>query len=445
MDVAAGPWALEGDITVGARNVCMMHALERLAREFNRRCVPVMALKGAALNLVLDHRPDERAMSDVDLLIRPQDADRAAQIIRSCGGEAAEPLVRDDFFPRFHAEREFRLGAVYPIKIDLHVRPFRPVRFAQTVPSAAMWDRAEWKPFGSAWLLVPGREDMLIHLATHSALHGNVRRTWLNDIRRWIDAHRGRIDWELFCARTKLWGLTWPVLEGLRAVDAEWGCPWPREVVGRLANQRVSWRDKLAAVQAPRDATHPVAHVLTNWVCAPSWRFAMAYLWAVAVPGRRHMAAWYGREHVGWLPCAHLLRVLWPVLGRLPGLRNRASKYDLKTNRQGVTRVFARRDIRSGETIARCRGRAVERLSAAPAWRQTGGGQARWYEVTGALSHLRASPRPNAKLAGSELIALRPIRVREEITIGKEACDHAGEAAEDARGRRSEAHAMSAA
>ncbi len=110
------------------RNVRMMHLLERIARAFNDAGVPVLALKGAALNLVLYDRPDERPMGDLDLLIKPENVEDAFAILEKLGCLRGEPLVREDFFPRFHYEVEFRAGDIYPVKIDLHVRPFRPLR-----------------------------------------------------------------------------------------------------------------------------------------------------------------------------------------------------------------------------------------------------------------------------------------------------------------------------
>ncbi len=408
---------LRGHPVTALRNVCLMHALERLAERFNEAGVALMVLKGAALNLTLYDRPDERAMVDLDLLVRPEDAGRASALLEEAGAIRGEALVREDFFPRFHAEMAFELGEVHPVRVDLHVRPLRPLRYSRLVPLEALWTRAERVQIGRASVWVPCVEEMLIHLAAHSALHGNTRTTWLKDIKRWADAHRDRIDWDRFLETVRQWRLTLPVREAFERTSADVGRVCSPEVMRRLARQRASWRDRLATAQAPRDATHPVAHVAVDLICTPGWRFCLAYLWAVAVPGREHMAGWYGQSHWGWLACAHLLRLIWPLIGRIPRWCQGASKIRTRTNPDRGTGVFATRPIRSGEVIARCRGRLVRRQAAGVSWRETRFGRTRRYEVTGKLRFLAHSQQPNARLSGRELVAVRPISPREEITI----------------------------
>lgn len=312
--------ALGGDLAAATRNVCAMHTLERIAHAFNRARVPLLALKGAALNLTLYQRPEDRPMSDLDLLVRSEHVNKAFRLLGRLGAQRGESLVTDDFFPRFYAEVEFRLGEIYPVRIDLHVRPFRPLRYSRLVPMDALWQWAEPVRIGRATVLVPCAEEMLIHLAAHSALHGNVRSTWLRDIKHWADARRAEIDWDRFLETVARWGVTLPVRDGLRQAETDFGRICPSEVMGRLSRLRVSWRDRIALFQAPRDATHPVAHVATDVLCTPGWRFKLAYVRAMAIPGQDHMAGWYGRQHWGWLPCAHVLRLIWPAIARCRGM-----------------------------------------------------------------------------------------------------------------------------
>jgi len=174
------------------RNVRMMHLLERIATRFNEAKVPLMALKGAALNLTLYEQPDQRPMGDLDLMVRHEDIESACALLEAMGGLRGEPLVRDDFFPRFHYELEYTLGDIYPVKIDLHVRPFRPLRYARTVPDHALWQGAESVSVGKATVLIPSTEDMLIHLCVHAAVHGCSQRKWISEIGQWVHRQRTR-------------------------------------------------------------------------------------------------------------------------------------------------------------------------------------------------------------------------------------------------------------
>jgi hypothetical protein len=399
-----------------------MHLLERIAARFNEAGVPLMALKGAALNLTVYEGPSERPMSDLDLLIKPVDIDRACALLEELGCLRGEPLVREDFFPRFHYEIDYAAKAVYPMKIDVHVRPFRPLRYARWVPPDALWDRAESAPIGRATVLIPSAEDMLIHLAVHASVHGHSHPKWLEDIKRWADAYRAEIDWDRFIDTVKAWRLTLPVRQALGIAERRMGSVCSCEVSRKLSRAGVNLRDRLALWQAPRDAAHPIMHVAVNVLCTPGWRFAIGYLLAVILPGREHMGEWYYRRHRAWLPCAHLLRWCWPAVKHVQRFWSWFTKIEIRKSRVHGSGVFATRDIKAGEIIARYHGRLVDRCGLYVACHETPSGHIRHYEITGKLKYLNHSDKPNAKLRRFELIALRPVCAGEEFTIRYSEC-----------------------
>ncbi|MDO8632732.1 MAG: nucleotidyltransferase family protein, partial [Phycisphaerales bacterium] len=295
----------------------MMQILQLIAKEFNRARIPLMVLKGAALNLLIYDQPDARPMDDIDLMIRAEDIDRARAVLEEMGGLRGAAQVREDFFPRFHYETEYNFGTIYPVKVDLHVRPFRPLRYAVTIPEDAFWDQAVAVRFGEATVLVPSPEDMVIHLSVHAAVHGEPRPIWLRDIKLWIDSHPCAIDWEQVFAQVTRWGLVLPLRTTLGLVEREYGSLCPSDVSQRLDAFAAPRRERLALWQAPRDADHPAAHIAVNVLCTPSWRLRLSYLGAVLFPDRAHMSDWYGQRHAAWLLCAHLVGWLSAICSRL--------------------------------------------------------------------------------------------------------------------------------
>lgn len=263
-----------------------MRVLERIASALNEAGVPALALKGAALHLTVYDSLDQRPMDDIDLLVRMEDLDKTRLLFEHLGGVREPPPVSEDFFPRFYYETGYLFGDVCPVKIDLHVRPFRPLRYAQFVPDDALWDGAQQVSIGRATVFVPAPENMLIHLAAHVAIHGASNGKWLQDIQLWADRYGADIDWRLMLDRVNRWRLTLPVREGLRAAAQALGAVYPPGFYRRLHEVHTTWRDRLALWQAPRDADHAAAHVLVNITCTPGWRFTLAYLLAVAFPDR---------------------------------------------------------------------------------------------------------------------------------------------------------------
>lgn len=403
---------------LGYRNLRMMHLLEGIASRFNAAHVPLMVLKGAALNLTLYERPDQRAMGDLDLLVRTSDVGQACALFEELGGLRGEPLVREDFFPRFHYELEYTLGGIYPVRVDLHVRPFRPLRYSRTVPEYALWRRAQSVTIGAAQILVPCAEDMLIHLCVHAAVHGCTQAKWTSEIGRWVDSYRTEIDWKRFVEQLQEWRLVVPAREALRVVgEGASRSAVPRQVVTLLNRGRVSWCDRLALWQAPRDAKHPAAHVGVNILCTPDWKFRLSYLRAVLIPDKAHMSEWYGRRHPGWLILAHLLRCLGPVGALLRAVLGWRSRIEVRPSPIHGLGVFATRGIGVGEVVARYFGRGVDRDGAYVVWRRDASGRKERFEIMGKLKFLNHSCRPNTRLSGFALIATEPICEGQEITI----------------------------
>jgi hypothetical protein len=294
----------------------MLRVLERAATAFNKAGIPLMLLKGGALILTV-YRAHERSMDDLDLLVKLEHLEDACQVLKGIGAKPGRPLLNEDFCPRFYYQREFLLGDVDPAKLDLHVRPFRPLPCVKLVPADAMWADARPLEVGKAAVLVPDAEQMLVHLAVHAAFHGCSRRTWLEDIKRWVDAHRPELNWERVAKTLRAWRLALPFRVALEAASREFGPLCPEEFTPQLVGQPARWRDRLMLWQAPRDAQHPLAHVLMNLLCTPGLRFRLAYLRAVALPSPVHMYSGRRPSSRTALAKTHLLRWFKPLGSRL--------------------------------------------------------------------------------------------------------------------------------
>lgn len=406
------------------RNLRMMRLLSRVGHAFNQVGIDVLLLKGAALNLTLYTRPHERTMDDLDLLVHPADIDAACTALERLGGLRGKSQVREDFFPKFHYEIEYALGRIYPVKIDLHVRPFRPLRYSQTVPNDALWADAEAIDVGGAKMLHPAPDDMLIHLAAHCAVHGNGRDSWLTDIARWIEHYSNEIDWTRFVQKASWWRLAHPIRFALGAVEKKFGTGIPAGAKDALNRLRVTWRDRLTVKQAPVDASRPARHVCVSALCTPNVAFVASYLWAMAVPDRNHMMDWYSGRHFGWLPAAHLLRLCGPVLGKFPKLASVLSRVEVRESKVHGLGVFATRNFGSGEVVARFAGRRVDREGMYVVPQVDALGKTDHVELSGDVRFLNHSCSANAKLVRFALVAVKPIPRGKEVTIdyGPGAC-----------------------
>lgn len=302
---------LQRDATiVAAHNLNAKVELERVVEALDRAGVEVMLLKGAALEAILYERPDLRPMSDVDLLVRPADASAACAALEACDCRRGQNLIRDDFFPSYHYELEFITRSIKPVRIDLHARPFRPLRIARIMPDDALRHGAKPVEVGKTTAVIPRLEFMLIHLAAHAAFHGCSRLIWLYDIKRFVDRFGSKMDWSMVIESARAWGLLWPVRVAIDRVEEHFGAILPRDVRARLSAHRPGWVDRLMVRRAASDATSPIAHVAFNVLFSKGIGFRLGYLWSLAVPSRKHLADVYPHRHPGWVPTAHAWRVL---------------------------------------------------------------------------------------------------------------------------------------
>jgi len=294
-------------VVAAANNLHLLAELENLLIAFNRRGIPVMLLKGAALGSVYG-RPDLRPMSDVDVLVRPGHLDAALRLLDEQGCGRGRDLVGGDFFPTFHYETEVFTRSARPARVDLHVRPFRPMRVSRTMPDNALWERAGNAVIGRGEAAVPCPEFMLLHLAVHAAFHGFSRILWLYDIKRFTEMHGASMDWDLLTERAASWRLTLPLLRALEETRRQLDVPGLCGVIEGLSSRPVTWADRLTLAQAPRDAAHPMEHVLVNLLGTPGVRFRLRYLRALLRSSRRHLAGLYPYRHPGWTGCAQAWR-----------------------------------------------------------------------------------------------------------------------------------------
>ncbi len=306
-------------LSVAADNVYMEGEMERIIRAFNEADIPVMVLKGLALNHTLYERLDMRPMSDADLLVHPNDVDAATRALERAGCQRGFSLLRDDFFPRYYYETEWLTASAKPVRIDLHARPFRPLRVTRTMPDVGLWAGAKEIRIGASVAFVPRPELMLLHLAAHAAFHGCDRLIWLYDIKRWVDAYGTGMDWTILTDRARAWKLSLPVRRAAERTAALFGPVFPASVMNELRAHGAGWRDRLALNHAPRDASSAIAHVGVNLLCTPGLRFRLGYVLALLRPNSDHLGDIYAGRHWGWPAVAHAYRIV-RALGSIVGL-----------------------------------------------------------------------------------------------------------------------------
>lgn len=139
--------------------------LQRVVEQLAAEGVRVMLLKGAALATTVYPSFAARPMGDLDILVHPEQAQRAWQYLVDAGWTAE--LAGGD---RFYAQHHHLVGLTDPHGLQLILEVHRSM-----LPTAApflldeheLWREARPVPLGSATAWVPSDRHLLLHLCVH--------------------------------------------------------------------------------------------------------------------------------------------------------------------------------------------------------------------------------------------------------------------------------------
>jgi len=226
--------------------------------------IPVLALKGAALARRYYRDESDRAMRDIDLLVRRRDVDTALRIGVDRG------LRR--FEDRQSLAFELRFGSAVVLtptphddakpSIDLHWDLFDPAQFPLRGDAwlETAWRQSEPATVAGRSVLVLRPEHAVLHLAAHLAVHHAFSGLlWYCDLGRLLRLED--LDWDVVLAGADELRLRCVLGLVLAALGDLFGLEPPAEVVRRLAGR--SLRRALARRLVLERALHllPMHHL----------------------------------------------------------------------------------------------------------------------------------------------------------------------------------------
>jgi len=186
--------------------------LEAIDRGARTECIPIVALKGAALHAIGLYAPGERPMADVDLLVRGADMKPTAKVIERLGYHESFAYWKHLVFAPNSASVPKGLGehSDHEIKIELHHRIAEILPLRTTDVTDTVFPQQP-QPGLNAY---PSTAALMAHLVLHAAggmAYRSLRLLQLHDIallcRRMSDT-----DWDQVLSldnphRTPWWAL----------------------------------------------------------------------------------------------------------------------------------------------------------------------------------------------------------------------------------------------
>jgi putative nucleotidyltransferase-like protein len=179
---------LREHVRVTALRCAAMDAeLRRVLSELSRAGVRPLVVKGAHLAHAVYPVSTLRPRADTDLLIRPGDRDRAADVLRACGYEPTDHVRGRVILGQFHFERVDRAGIAH--YFDVHWRAAAPLMVESLVPSDALFAAAAPVPGQGPDAQGPTLGHALLLACVHLVAHHWPRPDllWLYDVRAIVE------------------------------------------------------------------------------------------------------------------------------------------------------------------------------------------------------------------------------------------------------------------
>jgi len=191
---------------LGVRNLGFQRDLAVILGALDTAGVPAILLKGAHLARKVYRHAGLREMNDLDLLIRPADAVRAANTLQSLGYQFLTPYTPSSTYTGgpHHLPRMMKPGAA-PVELHLTLAPSSGLL---KIDVDGLWRRAvPLEPRSRHFTLCP--EDLLLHICAHSAYphSGEFGLRPLCDVDQIVRAFPA-LDWTGFCDRAREWRAT---------------------------------------------------------------------------------------------------------------------------------------------------------------------------------------------------------------------------------------------
>lgn len=294
-------------LAVGVRAARLEQAAGSVIAAASAQGIPVLVLKGVALQSLAYQAGIVRWMDDVDLLVSPADGPRLGLLLRSRGYRNDLRGEEDFFAPDLSHSIDLHADLVNTTRL-----PARGALWAE--PFQAIWERRQ--PFAlceaTAWTLGPA--DTVQHLAVHAVHHHGLQGAWwmadlFAALRAWPDAVHA-----VWTAPSGVRRSVWYCLE----VAARRGCdpaPWARAA---LCPRRLLPGERRAlAMTTAADCPAQIRYALTL-ACLPGWTARAAFMrQAVFPPGSVYVK---GFADAGQPP-RHVRMAHWANLARLAASR----------------------------------------------------------------------------------------------------------------------------
>lgn len=218
------------------RNLLLTEELVKLLKLFEAHGIPAIPLKGPVLAASVYGNLGLREFSDLDILVRRQNACRARDLLISLGYRHCGPKFQlTDAQEAAYLQSQHHYKFVRDdrsVVVELHWRITRKY-FSLPLDYERLWEGLEPVSLAGRTVLNLSQEDLLLILCVHGSMHRWSRLGWICDISEMIHVSQG-IDWERVMKQARALGSERILFLGLFLAKDLLHVPLPKEIVHQV-------------------------------------------------------------------------------------------------------------------------------------------------------------------------------------------------------------------
>lgn len=185
-----------------ARNTILYSEFNRVVKELGERQIDVIVMKGAALAELVYPDIGIREMSDIDLLLKTDDLEKANDVLEKMGYTAIDLSFFDgvDNENNYLTTRDYRSRNPMHPSFHIHwhlVNSSIPAPYAKAVKMDQIWKDAVPSKIAGAGVLCMSPHHFLVHLCEHAmrVTHSASKLIYLLDIATLVSIYESVLDW----------------------------------------------------------------------------------------------------------------------------------------------------------------------------------------------------------------------------------------------------------
>jgi hypothetical protein len=211
------------------KNKILLYSLIDIQKSFKKYNIEVMLLKGGALILNNYYKdPYQRPMSDIDLLIKPEDEIRAKDLLLESGWDNVHQ------FNKYYNPIGSRLNYFKKPNMEIDLHWYLLFEGPDIKIDQELWETSSKVKFANTAISVLNPTFLLMHVCIHGVIwSGSYPLRWIIDAISIINSN-ANIDWGKILFQTKARRMTVPMYTAFKILENSLHISIPKDILQKL-------------------------------------------------------------------------------------------------------------------------------------------------------------------------------------------------------------------